>query len=233
MTENPTPESQNKASLGIVIFGLITALVAFAVFAVVILSRAGSPTQENGSNDPNAAAIVDPAQQSTGVSEVEPRALSDIKLTASNGESLSLTDFDGKYVVLYFGYTYCPDFCPTTLTDFRLTKRELGTDAENIQFVMVSVDPERDTPQILADYMQRFDPTFIGLTGDIETLRQVSDEFGAFFQIAEDVGTDRYRVDHTATKFLIDPEGRWVAQYAYGTPIDVMVTDLKARIGQS
>ncbi|HRL13817.1 MAG TPA: SCO family protein [Aggregatilineales bacterium] len=234
MSEQPA-EPQNRAPLGALIAFAAVALLAIAVFVVVILTRSSTPPADpqTSVHSEGGAAIVDPAQQSTGVTNVEPLAISSIPLQSSTGGEVSLTDFAGRYVVLYFGYTYCPDFCPTTLTDFRLTQRQLGADAERVTFVMISVDPKRDTPAVLQTYLARFDPTFIGLTGDVETLKQVADEFGAFF-LSHDTGdSEYYMVDHTATKFLVDPEGRWVAQYAYGTPVDVMAADLKARLSDS
>jgi protein SCO1/2 len=233
MSQEPA-DPKNRAPLTLLIAAALVALLAIAVFVVVILTRSSTPA----ANDPAASghseggvAIVDPAQQSTGVSDVEPKVISAIPLQSTTGEDISLTDFAGQYVVLYFGYTYCPDFCPTTLTDFRLTQRQLGADAERVAFVMVTVDPQRDTTEVLQAYMARFDPTFIGLTGDVDSLQQVADEFGAFFQSNDTGDSPYYMVDHTATKFLLDPQGRWVAQYAYGTPVDVMAADLKARLG--
>lgn len=235
MSDSPTDQSASSRR-GVPTVALILSALAIVAFTVALgafmtntfnrLNSQATPTPE----DPNAVAIVDEAQQSTGISEVEPKAISNHTLTNNLGESVSLADFAGQYTLLYFGYTFCPDFCPTTMTDYRLVKRGLGQDAEQVAFVFISVDPKRDTPELLNAYVQRFDPEIVALTGDADTLKQVADEFGAFFQSHEADDPQFYMVDHTATKFLVDPQGNWIAQYAFGTPVEVITEDLKQRL---
>ncbi len=230
--QNRPPTRKRSASSGVVILGAAALITAAIALGVSVASRISSATVVStpAPKEANVPAIVDAAQQSSGVSAIAPKAISAYKLINDDGQPTTLKDFMGKYTVLYFGYTYCPDFCPTTLTDYRLVMRQLGDDAAKVNFLFISVDPKRDTPELLNKYVSRFDSRIVGLTGDIDTLRKVADEFGAFFQSADTGESPYYMVDHTATKFLLNPNGEWVAQYAYGTPVDVIVQDLKQRL---
>jgi protein SCO1/2 len=109
-------------------------------------------------------------------------------------------------VVLFFGFTHCPDICPTTLADISHAIKQLGPDAERVQMLMVSVDPERDTPESLAKYLTAFDPRFLGLRGDLEATKKVAAEFKIYF--AKRKSGDSYTVDHSAQSYVIDPQGR-------------------------
>ncbi len=228
--DNGQPSQRGPS--GALIFGAVALIAIVIAVGVLVAGRIGgsTPSATATPEDSNVAALVDAAQQSTGVTDVDPKAITAYELINDDGQPVSLADFAGQYTVLYFGYTYCPDFCPTTLTDYRLVMRELGDAAEKVAFVFISVDPKRDTPELLNTYVARFDPNIVGITGDVETLRKVADEFGAFFQSADNGESPYYMVDHTATKFLMNPDGQWVAQYAYGTPVDVMAEDLKQRL---
>ena len=128
------------------------------------------------------------------------------ELTDHTGKPRRLEDFRGKAVVLFFGFTHCPDVCPTTLADISHAVKTLGPDAERVQVVMVSVDPERDTQEALAKYVTAFDPRFIGLRGDMEATRKVAQEFKIYFEKRKQ-GTS-YTVDHSAQSYVIDPQGR-------------------------
>jgi len=230
--QNNEQTPKRGLSSSVVILGAVVLITVAIALGVLVAGRIGGaevpPTP--APEDADVPALVDAAQQSSGVSAVEPKAISAYTLINEDGQPATLMDFAGKYTVLYFGYTYCPDFCPTTLTDYRLVMRELGDDAANVNFLFISVDPKRDTPELLNKYVSRFDPRIVGLTGDVDTLRQVADEFGAFFQSADTGESPYYMVDHTATKFLLSPDSQWVAQYAYGTPVDAIVEDLKQRL---
>lgn len=157
-----------------------------------------------------------------------PRPLTDFTLTTHTYESLSLSDLRGRVVVLYFGYTFCPDVCPATLADFVHVKRDLGDAARNVAFVFVSVDTERDTPEVLARYMPSFDSSFIGLQGDERTLRRISSDYGLFYERRKIAGTSaEYLVDHTAATYLIDTEGRLNVIYPFGTPPETISADIR------
>ena len=129
-----------------------------------------------------------------------------LELTDHTGKPRRLEDFRGKAVVLFFGFTRCPDICPTTLADIAQAVKSLGADAERVQVLMVSVDPERDTPEALAKYVTAFDPRFIALRGDLEATKKVAGEFKIFFEKAK--SGDSYTVNHSAQSYVIDPQGR-------------------------
>ena len=129
-----------------------------------------------------------------------------LELTDHAGKPRRLEDFRGKAVVLFFGFTHCPDICPTTLADIAGAVKSLGPDAERVQVLMVSVDPERDTPESLAKYMSAFDPRFLGLRGDLAATRKVAGEFKIYFEKRKQ--GDSYTVDHSAQSYVIDPQGR-------------------------
>lgn len=130
----------------------------------------------------------------------------DFHLTDHNGKPRALADFKGKVVALFFGYTHCPDVCPTTLADLAQTMQMLGKDADKVQVIFITVDPERDTPQLLAQYAPAFHPTFLGLYGDAPTTAHVAKSFYVSYQ--KQPSASSYNVDHSVGTFLIDPQGR-------------------------
>ena len=129
-----------------------------------------------------------------------------LELVDHTGKARRLEDFRGKAVVLFFGFTHCPDVCPTTLADIAQAIRSLGADAERVQVLMVSVDPARDTPESLAKYVTAFDPRFLGLRGDLEATKKVASEFKIYFEQRKQ--GESYTVDHSAQSYVIDPQGR-------------------------
>ncbi len=135
-----------------------------------------------------------------------PRPAMDFKLQAVDGPH-RLREFRGKVVVLFFGYTHCPDVCPTTLAEMKQVMKHLGSKADGVQFIMISVDPERDTPERLADYVTHFDPRFLGLTGDPETIAQIATQYGIYYRKHEGTAASGYLVDHTASLVAIDKQG--------------------------
>jgi len=150
----------------------------------------------------------------------------DFTLTSSKGE-VSLSDFRGKLVVLYFGYTFCPDICPATLANIGQALRNMGSKADDVQVIMISVDPERDTPEKLAEYVAHFYPTFIGVTGTEEQLAEVASLYGIFYQKVQGSEATNYLVDHTATTLVIDREGYLKLVLPFGVTIDEIAGDLK------
>ena len=129
-----------------------------------------------------------------------------LELTDHTGRPRTLEEFRGKAVVLFFGFTHCPDVCPTTLADIAQAVQSLGPDAERVQVLMVSVDPERDTAQSLARYVTAFDPRFLGLRGDLAATRRVAGEFKIYFEKRKH--GESYTVDHSAQSYVIDPQGK-------------------------
>jgi protein SCO1/2 len=158
-----------------------------------------------------------------------PRPLEDFTLTDHTGAPFSLSDLRGRPALVFFGFTNCPDICPTTLGEFKRVKSLLGRDADEVTFVFVSVDPQRDTPERLAEYVGAFDPAFIGLTGDDAALRPIAQEFGVYYQAVPLEGSETaYTVDHTASSFALDREGRLAIVFSYGTPPDAIVQRIRA-----
>jgi len=131
-----------------------------------------------------------------------------LELTDHTGRARRLEDFRGKAVVLFFGFTRCPDVCPTTLADTAQALRQLGPDAERVQVLLVSVDPERDTAEALAKYVTAFDARFLGLRGDQEATRRAAREFKVYFEKRPGRNPHDYSIDHSAQSYVIDPQGR-------------------------
>ena len=150
----------------------------------------------------------------------------DVTLTDQNGQPRALSSFHGKVVALFFGYTHCPDVCPTTLLEYAAVARKLGPQADKLQIVFVSVDPERDTPRVLAGYVPHFNPTFVGMTGSES---QVAAAMKAYRVVATKVPTPGggYSVDHSAGSYLLDQSGKVRVYEKYGTPADDLVHDIK------
>ncbi len=151
----------------------------------------------------------------------------DFELTDPSGQTRRLADFRGKAVVLFFGYTQCPDVCPTTLAIMREVMERLGPDAARVQVIFASVDPDRDTPQILAAYPTAFNPTFLGLRGDAQATRKVMEEFRVFAEKRPGSTPGTYTVDHTALSYVFDPTGRLRLVVKHGTPADSVASDLR------
>ncbi|MDR2012365.1 MAG: SCO family protein [Rhodanobacter sp.] len=136
-----------------------------------------------------------------------PRALPDFQLTASDGRPLTAADWKGHWTLVFFGYTSCPDVCPTTLATFKQVWNRLATAAARIRFTFVSVDPQRDTPEQLARYVEFFNKEFVGATGSDEELVHLTRALGLTFS-REKTGDDNYTVEHSAAVLIVDPQGR-------------------------
>ncbi len=135
------------------------------------------------------------------------QAAPSVELDGPNGSTVRLTDYEGKVVVLYFGYTFCPDVCPITLAKLDRAMDILGDKAEDVQVIMVSVDPERDTPEILEQYMAHFNPAFIGVTGDTNAIDRIATVYGVYYEAEEGSDATGYLVNHTATVMVVDKDG--------------------------
>lgn len=152
-------------------------------------------------------------------------AQADFQLTDHDGKLRTLADFRGKVVAVFFGYTHCPDVCPTTLADLAQVRRKLGQDADRLQVLFVTLDPERDTRELLAQYVPAFDPTFLGLYGDMQTTAQVGKIFGVTFQ--KQVTTSGYNLDHSTGTFLIGPDGKVRLRAPYGQRVEWLADDVR------
>ena len=151
----------------------------------------------------------------------------DFALNDQDGKPRTLADFKGKAVVIFFGYTHCPDVCPTTMAEMAAVMKELGPDADRVQVLFVTLDPERDTPALLKQYVPAFDPRFIGLSGDAEATAKVAKEFRVFYQKVPGKTEGSYTMDHTAASYVFDPQGRVRLFVRHGQGPDPIVHDLK------
>ena len=132
----------------------------------------------------------------------------ELALTGHDGKPRTLADFRGKLVVLFFGYTYCPDVCPTTLVDMAAAMKSLGNDAGRVQVLFVTLDPERDTREVLAQYVAAFDPRFLGLYGDAAATQRAAKEFKIFYEKRSGSTPSAYTVDHSGQSYVLDAQGK-------------------------
>lgn len=167
-----------------------------------------------------------PAFRGTSYAEPFPVA-ADFNLTQANGIPFNLRDQQGKIVLLFFGYTSCPDFCPTTLAEMNLVMNQLGDKSENVQVVFVSVDPKRDTPEKIQAYAGQFHPGFIGLSGSQEELEPIWQSYSIFREEVESDSSLGVIVNHTVRLYLVDKQGNLRLSYAYGSPVDDIVHDIE------
>jgi protein SCO1 len=156
-----------------------------------------------------------------------PTPAPDFTLTDHQGQPWRLSDQSGKITLLFFGFTNCPDVCPTALADIAAARKQLGADAERVQAALISVDPERDTPAVLGRYVARFDPTFVGLYGSQAELEPILRSYGVYAAKRELPNSALgYTMDHTGSIYVIDQQGRWRAMLDHGTPVQDIANDL-------
>jgi protein SCO1/2 len=153
--------------------------------------------------------------------------VSDFALTDHTGKQRTLADFKGKAVLVFFGFMNCPDVCPTTMAEMAGVMKALGPDADRVQVLFITVDPERDTPELLAKYVPAFDPRFLGLTGDKAAIEKVAKEFRVFYQKSPGKEPGSYTMDHTAGSYVFDPQGRVRLFVRHGQGGEPIVHDLK------
>tara|TARA_R110001599_G_scaffold64023_3_gene179288 strand:- start:953092 stop:953643 length:552 start_codon:yes stop_codon:yes gene_type:complete len=151
----------------------------------------------------------------------------DFSLHDASGAVRTLADFKGKVVVLFFGFTQCPDVCPTTMLEMANVMKTLGADAEKVQVLFVTLDPERDTAQVLAKYVPAFDARFIGLRGDQMETEKVAKDFKVFYQKVPGTTPGSYTLDHMAGTYVFDQQGRIRLFLRYGIPAESIAHDLK------
>jgi len=205
-----------------VLVGVLAGIAAIVVFGLVLsfapeLARGAQPTPTPG-----------------GVPVGRYRPLPDVTLTNQDAQPMSFSDLRGKPVLLAFGYTHCPDVCPLFMSDMRKVKRHLGADGDRANFLLISVDPKRDTPDVLKKYVSAFDPTFLGATADDATLKNVIYAFDGIFEIgpASPDNPNSYPVSHTSFTYLVDADGRWQMKYPFGTPTDIIARDMQALLSK-
>ncbi|MCA3155836.1 MAG: SCO family protein [Burkholderiales bacterium] len=147
-------------------------------------------------------------------------------LTDHTGKTRSLSDYQGKVVLIFFGFTQCPDVCPTTLAELSEVMKKLGSGADRVQVLFITVDPERDTQTVLGQYVPAFDPRFVGLTGSVEQIAAVAKDFKAFYQKVP-TPNGSYTVDHFSGMYAFDATGRIRLFIRYRAPMDSVVADVK------
>jgi protein SCO1 len=186
--------------------GLVVGLAGLLLAALVISNR---PYSLHGS-------VIEPAVAAPAIA-----------LPASTGQAFDLAEQHGRLVLVFFGYTSCPDVCPTTLGQLHHALDQLGSQAGQVEVVFITVDPQRDTQAKLQRYLTSFGTAFVGLTGTTEQLDPVWKAYGVYHQIQPIAGSDMYTVDHTAFVYLIDPQGRLRLTYPYGTSSDEIYQDIR------
>lgn len=173
-----------------------------------------------------------PSFRGTLYSEPFPIA-TEIELKKSNGEVFRLSESKGKVTLLFFGYTSCPDFCPTTLAEMKQVLESLGDDVDKAQVVFVTVDPQKDTSEIMQEYANRFHPAIIGLGGTPEELQTIWTGYGIFRAETETETALGKVIDHTVRLYLIDLDGNLRLSYAYGTPYQDVLYDVQLLLKQA
>lgn len=169
-----------------------------------------------------------------GTSYEEPYPVApEFELTRSDGSSLRMSEMRGNIVLVFFGFTTCPDVCPTTLAELNLALSKLPADeAEQVKVIFITVDPERDTPELVQEYVSRFNPTFIGLGGELNELEVTWFDYGVMRVIEQEQSAAGYLITHTARVTMIDRQGNLRVSFAFDTPVEDIVHDLKLILDQ-
>jgi protein SCO1/2 len=179
------------------------------------------------------AACTESMPQFKAIDFTGPDYSKDIQLTDHNGQPRSLKDFKGKLVVMFFGYTQCPDVCPTSMAELAEAKKLMGPDGEKVQGVFVTVDPERDTPQVLKAYMANFDPSFLALRGTPEQLAEMAKDFKVYYKKVAGKTPTSYTMDHSAASLVYDTQGRLRLYTRYGSGPQALASDLQLLLKQA
>lgn len=150
------------------------------------------------------------------------------ELVDHSGKTVRDSDFRGQYMLIYFGFAHCPDVCPSALQVMSAALDKIGSEAERITPIFISVDPERDTPESLAAYVSAFHPKLVGLTGSPEAVSKAATAYRVFYRKVQDPGSaGDYTVDHSSIIYFMDPDGRFITHFTHGTPVDVMAEKLQ------
>lgn len=162
-----------------------------------------------------------------------PLPVTDFMLQTGKAETFRLSDARGKIVMLFFGYTSCPDVCPVTLATFKQVHERIGDDAQQIAFVMITADPERDTPEKVKTYVSQFNPDFIGLSGNLSNLEKIWQELGVFVEKQDTNSAAGYLVSHTSSVYVLNQNGSLLITFPYGTTAIDMASDLEELLKQT
>ena len=199
----------------ILIISVLSTIMAAAIVVVFVMTR------------PPHTAGVSGTVQSTGTALIGgPFTLSD-----HTGKRVTESDYRGKFMLVFFGYTYCPDICPAELQVVAAALDELGDKAKDIQPIFITVDPERDTVQQMGEYVENFHPTQVGLTGSAEEIAKVAKAYRVYYARVEDQGDGDYLMDHSSILYLMDRDGKFVTHFNYGTDAKALSKALAERLG--
>jgi protein SCO1 len=200
--------------------------VAYGAVAFIALMLLGGVLVARSATNAAALAVVTPAPMPNITILQTPRAVQNFALPATTGRTMRLSDFAGRYTLLFFGYTHCPDICPLTLYEMKQVVAALGDDLP-LNVLFVSVDGERDTPEALARYISRFDASFVGMSGDAHTLRQMTPDYALSYRLETPDEAGNYSVEHSTPIFVIDPQSRLTAIISFGTATDAIADGLR------
>ena len=191
--------------ISFIVAGFLIGALAGAAILLVTTPRGGQPVQSSGT-----ALVGGP-----------------FSLVGADGKTVTDTDFRGSYMLVFFGFTHCPDICPAELQVIAQALDKLGDKGKKVVPVFITLDPERDTPQAMADYVKSFGPNFVGLTGSPEAIAAAAKAYRvAFAKVENKESAGDYSVDHSALAYLMDPEGKYVTHFTYGTSADEMAEKL-------
>lgn len=202
------------------IAALCAALASIAITAVLILYQFGG-TQPAGTEKTITA--FKPSVEMGG----------DFEMVDHTGRTVRQSDFAGQYLLVYFGYTFCPDFCPSELQNMAIAMDRLTTDADRVTPVFISVDPERDTVEALASYVPNFHDRMVGLTGSAEQVAEAAKLYRVFYAKAEDDSASEYLMDHTTFVYLTGPDGKVLSVFRYGTPPEDMAAIIRLYLSKT
>ena len=179
------------------------------------------------------SACSDPRPQFAAVDITGADYAQGFSLSDHNGRPRSLKDFAGKVVVVFFGYTQCPDVCPTSMLELAQVRKALGADGERLQGIFISVDPERDTPEVLKSYMSNFDPSFVALRPTPDRLAATAKDFKVYYKKVEGKTPGSYSMDHSAGSYVYDTQGRLRLYTRYGSGVPALVSDVGILLKQA
>lgn len=207
---------------------LLLAAGASTLLTSLTLSGCGDKSQKAAAGSSAPA----PASAFKGIDITGANYANALSLPDTDGKLRTLADFKGKVAVIFFGFTQCPDVCPTTMAELAEVKKRLGPDGERVQGIFVTLDPERDTPELLRAYMQGFDPSFVALRGDAQQTAESAKAFKVFFAKVPGKTDKSYTIDHTAGAYLFDAQGRVRVFTRHGTGPDMLQHDLQQLLKQ-
>ncbi len=217
----------NYRVIFILVGSIVTAIVAMIAY-IAYLSVTTAPTDET-------IIPLTAETEYTGIRQLAPQQMPDFTLTDQHNEAIALRDLRGKPTLITFGFTHCPDICPLTLGEMRQIRADLGATGDDLNYVFISVDGSRDTPDMLSGYFGalRIDSFMIGMTGASERVREIGRDYGVDFFYGTAGESGHYNVDHTAGMFLLDADNNWIRRYAYGTDRADIVQDLRGVIADT